>query len=111
MIDFDQETMLPVNIYVYYMDVAQANATGAPNWTLLYDYLTEYGLSDLSPQSMKQLSERMKTDADLANQFTWNSHARAHSKPTSVNQTELYCRTASSEMWEMHDCNLNDGVP
>ena len=84
MIEFDQETMLPVNIYVYYMDIAQANATGTPTWTLLYDYLTEYDLTDLSPQSMKQLSERIKTDSDLANQFTWNSHARRDAKPTSV---------------------------
>jgi hypothetical protein len=91
--------MLPVNMYTYYLDVAQANASGTPTWSLLHDYKTEYGLTDLSPQSMLELSERMKTDVDLANQFTWNSYGRASEKPTSVDQLELYCRTASSEMW------------
>ena len=91
--------MLPVNMYTYYLDIAQANASGTPTWTLLHDYKTEYGLTDLSPQSMKQLSERFKTEADLANQFIWNSHARANIKPTFVDQLELYCRTASTEMW------------
>lgn len=69
MIDLDQETMLPVNMYVYYMDLDKANETGTPTWELLHDYKEEYGLADLSPKSMLDLSNRMKTDANLANQF------------------------------------------
>ena len=91
--------MLPVNMYSYYMDIEQANASGTPTWALLHDYKTEYGLADLSPLSMLQLSERLKNEADLANQFTWNSYGRANDKPTSVDQLELHCRTGSSEMW------------
>lgn len=32
MIEFDQETMLPVNMYTYAMDIDKANAEGYPTW-------------------------------------------------------------------------------
>ena len=51
-IEFDQQTMLPVNMYVYYMDIDKANAEGKPTWELLHDYKSSYGLTDLSPRSM-----------------------------------------------------------
>lgn len=66
MIDFDQETMLPVNMFTYYLDIDQANADGYPTWKLLHDYKEEYGLTDISPKSMKELSERFLTDEDTA---------------------------------------------
>ena len=85
MIDLDQETMLPVNMYTYYMDIDKANETGEPTWELLHDYKSEYGLTDLSPKSLKDLSDRMLTDADLAATFQWNMHAHHGDKPTTVN--------------------------
>ena len=51
-IEFDQQTMLPVNMYVYYMDIDKANAEGKPTWELLHDYKETYGLTDMSPSSM-----------------------------------------------------------
>ena len=102
--------MLPVNMYSYAMDIDTANETGVPQWTLLHDYVDEYNLKDLSPNSMLKLSKRFKTDSDLANQFTWNSHSRRNAKPTSVDQVALYCQTSSTEMHEQHDCDMNSGV-
>jgi len=77
--------MLPVNMYTYYMDIDKANETGSPSWELLHDYKSEYGLVDLSPKSMKDLSDRMLTDADLAANFKWNMHTHRGAKPTNVN--------------------------
>ena len=68
-IEFDQETMLPVNMYVYYMDIDKANAEGKPTWELLHDYKSSYGLTDLSPQSMQGLSDRILSDQETANLF------------------------------------------
>ncbi len=62
MIDFDAATMLPINMSTYYMDLVKANAEGSPTWEKLYDMKTEYGLADLSPKSMLDLSKRMLTD-------------------------------------------------
>ena len=54
--------MLPVNIYVYAMDIDKANETGKPSWDLIIDYKKRYGIPDLGPQSMKKMSERILTD-------------------------------------------------
>ena len=55
-IEFDQEFMIPVNIYTYYMDLAQANANGQPNWVLLKDYLSYYNMPDLRPDNIAALA-------------------------------------------------------
>ena len=110
MIDFDQETMLPVNMYTYAMDIEKANAEGYPTWELLHDYTETYGLTDMSPQSMLGLSKRFLTDASLANQFAWNMHAQHGSEPTSTDQVGLFCTTSSSEMHEMHACLESGGA-
>ena len=89
MVELDQATMLPMNFYSYYLDLEKANATGTPTWELLQDYNAEYGLSDVSPRSMKQLADRLLTDADLASQFTWNMHSRFGDKPTAEEVAKL----------------------
>ena len=110
MIDFDQETMLPVNMYTYAMDIEKANAEGYPTWELLHDYTETYGLTDMSPQSMLGLSKRFLTDPSLANQFAWNMHAHQGAEPTSTDQVGLFCTTSSSEMHEMHACLESGGA-
>ena len=50
------------------MDLEAANRAGPsfdPEWTLLYDAKTEYRLSDLTPNSMNDLFERMLADRAL----------------------------------------------
>ena len=96
-------------MYTYALDIDEANSTGSPKWKYLHDYKTEYGLDDLSPQSMLSLAKAFQTDTDLANTFTWNTHARRSAKPTAVDQLGLSCQTASSEMHEEHDCLTNAG--
>ena len=54
----DQEYFVPVNAHVYALDVAEANETGVAEWKYLHDYVTEYGLEDMSPQSMLSLAKR-----------------------------------------------------
>ena len=76
--------MLPVNMYTYYMDIDKANETGSPVWELLHDYKSTYGLTDLSPRSMKEMSDRILTDKDFAEDFQWNMHAHRGNKPQSV---------------------------
>ena len=68
-IELDQETMLPVNMYTYAMDIAKANKEGTPTWELIHDYKETYGLKDLSPKSMLELSERIRDDFDTAAEF------------------------------------------
>ena len=53
-------------------NVTEANLAGSdknPRWFELYQAKKEYGLKDLSPQSMDNLFERMLTDEDLFERF------------------------------------------
>lgn len=70
--DFDAETMLPLNLYTYYISVDEANEKGAPEWRLLHDYLEEYQMDDLRPSNFKDLAERIRKDEDVATLFTKN---------------------------------------
>lgn len=56
-IDWDEQYMVPIDIHVYYLDI-EANEEDA-NWRKLYSMREEYGLSDLSPASVKSLLNRM----------------------------------------------------
>ena len=108
-IDFDAETMLPINMSTFYMDFEKANADGYPTWEKLYDMKTEYGLADLSPKSMLELSERILNDTETANQFNWNMVRRYGDQSMDADQLLLYCMTSTSEMHERHDCEVNAG--
>jgi hypothetical protein len=56
----DEETMLPINIETYYLDLELANANNdATQWQVLHDYLSYYRLKDMSPSSMLDLSEKI----------------------------------------------------
>ena len=65
-VDLDEETMLPLNIHIHSFDLAKANAEGEPTWEHLLDYKEEYGLDDLSPASMKELSQRLLSEPETA---------------------------------------------
>jgi len=109
-IEFDALTMLPLNMYTYTFDLEKANEPGnSPEWFRQHDYLSEYGLKDLSPSSMKDLSDRFLTDSDLARQFMWNEFRQYGTKPESVNQLKLHCETGTSEMHELHECMVTGG--
>lgn len=57
-LEFDEEYMTPVNIKTYYLNLAETNKPGKePQWVLLHDYLTEYGMEDLSPDSFAKLAD------------------------------------------------------
>lgn len=61
--------MLPIDITVHSFDLKEANAAGKdvpPNWHIIYSMKEEYGLDDVSPQTMLELSKRVDVDKDLA---------------------------------------------
>lgn len=55
----DPETMLPVDLETYAFDLDGANANDTQEWKLKIDHKKDYGLSDLSPRSFLNLSERI----------------------------------------------------
>ena len=103
MIEFDQEFMVPLNVHIYSMDFAKANANPdyPPEWKKLYDWKTEYNLKDLSPSSMQEFAIQMQNDAELSSRFRWNSDRRAY--PYEVEEIPDQC-LLSSEEYEWKDC-------
>lgn len=57
-IEFDAQTMLPVNMktYSFNLDEANANPSSPPNWSMLHDWIDTYGMDDFSPSSFLSLS-------------------------------------------------------
>ena len=79
MTDFDAEFMVPTNVHTYFMNLTTANANPdqTPVWEFLHDWKTEYGLKDMSPSSMLDLTKRLYNDAELASQYEWNRARQA----------------------------------
>jgi hypothetical protein len=68
----DPVTMLPVNFETYAFDLDYGNTHDEEKWDLMWNYLDTYNLTDLSPASMQQHSEKMFFDEAAA------AHYKAH---------------------------------
>lgn len=84
-VDWDEEFMVPVNLHTFIMNltVANANPDKMPEFYELHDWLSEYNLKDLSPGSIKDFSERLYNDGELASLYEWNQDRRGSAKPLS----------------------------
>jgi len=103
-IEFDKETMLPINMTTYYADIVEANKNNKPDWKIAHDYVNTYGMEDMSPSSFKDLSLRIFSDPAVREEFSFNRRARNESVDTDWSALYLYCLTATSEMHEKHHC-------
>lgn len=111
-IDFDAETMLPVNMKTYSFNLEEANASPdqKPNWALLHDWINTYEMDDFSPKSFLKLSERFKTNQNLANTYTWNRVRQYGPEPTSADGVHLFCNTSCSEAYQYQECVAAHGT-
>lgn len=67
--ELDKETLLPVTRKTYSFDIKTANEEGMPEWSLYTDWLSDYAMSDLSPNSYMDLADRIRSDTDLASEY------------------------------------------
>jgi len=77
--DFDRDTNSLTNIYIYRMLLSEANsklATQPPLWSMLYDYLSEYDLKDLSLESMVEFSNKLKKGSPYLKKYVNNYKVR-----------------------------------
>ena len=65
--------MLPINWKIYKLDIEKANASGVAEWELSVDYVNDYQLGQMSPDSLYNLAKRMtKDDGTLVKKFWWD---------------------------------------
>lgn len=94
----------------YAINLPDANAAPDqdPNWALKFDYLSEYGLKDLSPASLDDLVNRMKDDEALALKYKANSRLAYEASNDSCDagcRHGLWCKVRHSLNWSTADCN------
>ena len=99
--ELDEEFMIPVSIKTYYFDLEKVNREGKPQWQLLKDFTSYYGMEDLSPSSIQGLADRIKQDEQLSILYDWNKgrQVKNERKETCDESCRLstYCSIASSE--------------
>jgi len=108
-IDFDEEYMVPLNTHTYTMNLTEANANreAEPVWYEQHDLLKEYGMEDLSPNSVLDLINRLYNDVDLASLYEWNAYRRGGNpsvKPVAKLHNLKYKCLQTSETFEQADC-------
>lgn len=107
LIEYDKEFMVPTNMYTYYMNLTEANAspTATPEWKVLHDFKDEYQLDDLRPSNLLDFTKRMYNNATLATQYEWNKSRRGNStKPEVQVHDKNYLCLSASEVFEQKDC-------
>lgn len=105
-IDFDEEFMVPVNIHTYAMDLSAANAnpTKPIEFKKIHDWLSEYQLKDLSPDTLAQLADRLYSDIGLANRYEANRFKGGNpSAKAQANDKKYKCFKATEE-FEQREC-------
>jgi sphingomyelin phosphodiesterase len=64
--EVDEETMLPVKIHTYILNVSDPN----PQWKWDHEMKEYYGMKDLSPRSFDELNDKLLKDEDVAIKFS-----------------------------------------
>ncbi|CAG8462547.1 18014_t:CDS:2, partial [Cetraspora pellucida] len=67
--EIDKVTKKILNHYTYSMDLQEANRLDKPEWKLLYDAKSLYGLENLDPKSWHDLTEKFITDTNAYKTF------------------------------------------
>lgn len=101
MFEVDVETMLPVKINTYFLNVSDPY----PQWTFDHEMTDLYKMKDLSPRSFAELSERIFRDEETALTY---QNKKSSNGPQSYEETcdqscrrKLYCQTMNSVHFEV----------
>ena len=102
--------MLPLNWKIYKLDIEKANASGVAEWELSVDFVNDYQLGQMSPDSLYNFAKRMtEDDGTLYHQFQWDKSRQVGEKKTgTVTAKKLnneFCMLTSSTESLQRACN------
>lgn len=111
--DVDKETMLPIKMHTYTMDMAKANIEGKPTWEHSYEFTEAYEMADLSPSSLYEFTDYIQSKPQLAVDFLNHKHGQggpdsSHTECDESCQWSLKCELINSNKELRADCN---GIP
>jgi len=111
-IELDAETKLPVeiNTYTLFLDKANENDRNA-KFVLDHELSEHYGVKDLSPSSMLNISEKIKDDEELGIKYMINRRAGSPLTKQDVKhgcdkscRRVIYCDTAFNDYQDKRFC-------
>lgn len=83
LVEADPNTFLLTNYYNYRLDIVEANKVNAAVWEFAYDPVSLYNMTDLSPQSVFEMANRLLEDEALAVSYNVNQNTGGPGSPTS----------------------------
>jgi len=98
---YDRNTYELMNYYQYRMDTNKSNEEGKAYWFKAYDAVQEYGLKDISAQSMTQLAYELAVNDTLWKRFAYNYYNGIYqSNPLDRNATVCGLLTTTSSQYD-----------
>jgi len=101
--DFDAETMLPVKIHTYKVDVR-----GDHVWKYDHELTELYGIEDLSPRSIEGLADKIKDSEEMAMRY-YNMRSLG-GEETHIDSCDekcrmgIHCQVRNSVYFDEKDC-------
>lgn len=111
-ITLDVKTKLPVKIETYTLDIVKANKDDQfAEFTLHHELSEDYGIPDLSPKSMFDVTTRFKTDEKLALKYKYNMSAGGRNSKAVLEKgcdekcrRMLSCHTSNAAFVDARQC-------
>lgn len=111
-ITLDVVTKLPVKIETYTFDLQKANKDDSyAKFFFSHEFAVEYGLPDLSPASLFDLTQDFKSDEYLALKYKSNMFAHSPESTKTLKEgcdqacrNRLSCRTSNSSFRDVRTC-------
>uniref|UniRef100_A0A0N4ZDK1 Sphingomyelin phosphodiesterase n=1 Tax=Parastrongyloides trichosuri TaxID=131310 RepID=A0A0N4ZDK1_PARTI len=104
--NYQGSTFTVLEAETYYTDIEKATEDVPPVWELEYKFTEEYDMSDLTPESFKELINKLKKDEKLFKVFYKNYH-RKETKCDLICKDEVICKMKSARS---HDKELFCGL-
>ncbi len=95
-----------INYYQYRFDTNKSNKNQQPYWFMAYDAINEYGIKNISPQSMSNMAYSLAVNDTLWNRFEYNYYnGIIHSEALDRNST--ICDLLSATNQQFNQCVKN----
>lgn len=108
----DADTLLPVDIETYSMNLTNANKDDEAVWTKTFDYRKEYKLDDLSPRAFMKFADKILFDEVTAKQFRNHQrigHSKGNDEPCDYEcRKDYYCSVVQGDRSEHEFCMGRD---
>ena len=110
--EIDKMTNSPINHYTYRLYIDEANQKGIAEWKLAYEFLHEYNVTEITPESIEKIISRMWSDYEVYKRMLYiyygefiSSESKEYISNSSVGIRCLFNESDPVSLW---NCLLNN---